>query len=415
MHEAILYYMRGLTSISNLISSNHINDLPIVLILGVATSMSSIFHTLSFTQTTRIKLREFASQSPVIRLNQIIEDIVLTPKSSFHLSNKLFAYLTDVFLFYDLTTTEFIKSFKLCMLEHYSQGNAYAICAPTYEQSVKNIKKLTIDDIESIRRLPSFRPYVESLTDWQAVVDILTNDEYFRKILITMAKDIYSYFFSFHCCLRVLLLMVKELPNAPLGKHLRDIYSKLEGYESIVDLPELQRCWQLLELMSKGEFISLLEKCCQLLEDLCATYCIQSADEYEQDCGIFIRETRSKIKSIIFDLSMDKPAPSTSLHDEPVALKTFESRHSMQTKLLELAKQSKSETNNDIKNALNVFKDQIIGRYLLPFKNGPPLIELFVYSDFNNIRTHLRGAPRSAVHTALRDPQQYLQVKQFNT
>lgn len=375
--------------------------------------MSTIFHTLSFTQTTRIKLREFTSQSPAIGLNQIIDDIILTPTSSFHLSNRLFAYLIDIFLFYDLTTTEFIKSFKFCMLEHYSLGNGYALCAPSYEQCVRNIKKLNNDDIESIRRLPSFRPYVESLTDWQAVIDILTNDEYFRKKLMTMSRDIYSYLFGYHCCMRVLLLMAKDLPNAPLGKHLRNIYTRFEGCENIIDSQDFQGCWQLLELMSRLELIALLEKCCQLLENVCATYCVQNGDEYEQDCINFILDVRAKIRDAIVDLSMDKPAQSTSSANESMDLKKFDSRQSMQMKMLELAKQSRSDSNRDVKSALSTLKDQIFGRYLLPFKKGPPLIDLFVYSDYENIRTHLRGAPRSAVHTALTDPEHYLQVNRI--
>lgn len=375
--------------------------------------MSSIFHTLSFSETTRIKLRKFASQSPIIYLNQILEDIILTPRATFHLSNKLFAHLTDVFLFYDLTTTEFMKSFKFCMLEHYSQGDAYAACAPTYTESLKIMSKLTDADVEVIRRLPSFRPFVESLTDYAEVIEILTNNEYFRKKLITLIADIYKYFFRFHCCLRILLLLVKDLPGAPLGKCLRDIYSKCVSGEGVTESPEFQKCWQMLEFMSKSELIAMFEKCCLLLAGLKEQYCSENIDDLDHEHTYFLNESIETIKSFICILLSNKTGDQTYIGSpgSSIDLKTFDSRHSMQMKMLELARQNKAENSEEMKNVLKSFKNEFLGRNLLPFKKGPTLIELFVFSDYHFVRQHLRGAPKGAIYRALRNPHEYLQVK----
>lgn len=54
-------------------------------------------------------------------------------------------------------------------------------------------------------------------------------------------------------------------------------------------------------------------------------------------------------------------------------------------------------------------KDEL-GKYLIPFNKGPTLYELFVFDDVKSVRPHIMGAPRAALHTALQNPQLYLQV-----
>lgn len=54
-------------------------------------------------------------------------------------------------------------------------------------------------------------------------------------------------------------------------------------------------------------------------------------------------------------------------------------------------------------------KASIFQKYLRPLENGPPLLELFVFSDSRSLRQHIVGAPRAALHTALTNPQSYLQ------
>jgi len=50
-----------------------------------------------------------------------------------------------------------------------------------------------------------------------------------------------------------------------------------------------------------------------------------------------------------------------------------------------------------------------LSTYLIPFNKGPTLYELFVFDDVKSVRQHIMGAPRAAVHTALHNPQLYLQ------
>lgn len=63
-----------------------------------------------------------------------------------------------------------------------------------------------------------------------------------------------------------------------------------------------------------------------------------------------------------------------------------------------------------VNEALAFLRKEVLAVYLVPFKSGPPLMELFVFGDLSAIRGHIMGAPRAALHTGLHNPQAYLQV-----
>lgn len=395
----------------------------------MATTTASIFHTLSFTETTRIKLHAFSAASPVGDLNRILEDIILSPHSAFHVSGKIFTYFTNVFICYDLTANEFLRALRFCMLAHYSQGAAYAVCAPTCPRSMKTIEKmsdgtssahLSHKQIEQIRHLPSFRPLVEAMTNPNDVIAMLTDDEYFMNALGPVVRNVYSYFIKFHCYMRVLMVLVKDLPHAPLGKHLHDIYPYcIGGNQCVVDTEEFQKCWQYLALMSKQEIINLVEKCCHMMHNYSENYCSTAdpqVDRYvAEDARKCIEQTINDLTSIIENMTNVEPTDSQSNQDTstPQDSRQSLSRQEFKQKMLEKAQQMRLERNHDLKIVLDYLRDSVFGKYLLPSCNGPPLIELFVFSDHQSVKSLLKGAPRGAIHTALTNPQFYLQVNRI--
>lgn len=102
-------------------------------------------------------------------------------------------------------------------MEHFHQGNVFAVCT-TYAASLDAIRHLTSDDLDAIRRLPSFRRHVESVTDCRQVIELLKNDEFLRQSLFGLVTDIHVYLRHFYWALRVLLNLVNELPKNLLGK-----------------------------------------------------------------------------------------------------------------------------------------------------------------------------------------------------
>jgi origin recognition complex subunit 3 len=64
-----------------------------------------------------------------------------------------------------------------------------------------------------------------------------------------------------------------------------------------------------------------------------------------------------------------------------------------------------------LKDFVHYFESTIVGTNLRPLKAAPPLIELFVFTDTTTARQHLLGTPRASIHTALNNPNYYLQCQ----
>lgn len=292
---------------------------------------------------------------------------------------------------------------------------------------MKTIEKMSDDysgrlsrtEIEQIRHLPSFRPLVESLEDPTDVIAMLEDDEYIMNALGPLVRNIYCYFMKFHCYMRVLIILVKDLPHAPLGKHLRDIYPYCIGNDRcIVDTEEFQKCWQYLALMSKQEVAHLLEKCCHMMHEYAEKFC--SADDSQvdryvaEDARACIAQTIQILRSFIENLSTAEKSESglTSFAND---LQQALSLQELKQKVTEKLHQSRTERSHELKKVLDYLRDSVFGHYVLPYSKGPPLIELFVFSNYRSVQSFLKGAPRGAIHNALTNPQLYLQVKISNS
>lgn len=386
--------------------------IPIVLILGVATAVSAIHGALPYHVTRKINLRIFQTQSARLGLNEMIDKAILSPNHHFFLSGKVFKFLTDIFLYYDYSIAGFIQSFRYCLLEHFMQGNAIALCT-NYEDSLEFVSELSHQDIEFIRRLPSFRPYVESLQDCRQIIDILIEDDCIKKHLPSLLKQVHLYSKVFRCFVEFLTVLVEDLPKCPLGKERRQIHSACLS-KDIVESEEFKECWQTLSFMSKVEFknkilkaeantLFFLEENFQTEEDVISQEC----------CDIVFKtldEMRSKLQLVIeAGTNISEVNKENSASGDLIQL----SRQGLKEKLLKMAKEGKqvSEFSKAMEENLEFIKTEIVAKFLKPLSKAPALHELFVFSDITTVRRHIMGAPRAALHTALNNPQFYLQCK----
>lgn len=404
--------------IVDLFCSNHCQRLPFVLILGVATSSAILLNTLSFNETTRIKLRIFSGQPPNQMLDQMLDSVMLTPKCPFQLSSNVLEYLKSTFIFYDLTAKHFLRSINYCLLDQYSRGNAYSVCTYTFAQAKVNISKLRHEDFELIRQLPSFRPHIESMlanNQPKQVISLFEDDEFMRSHLTELVRQIFVYFMKFYGFIRLLWAFVKDLPNAPLGKRLSDIYIYCHASQKCVTkTEEFEKCWQLLSMLSKVEFKILLDKCRKILEEYDVNYLNEKDsdidDQVRQETYEAIDHTLETLLNCQKDLEQDQ-LPSDAATVE-AASKCQPQAQLSRTEFYQQFKQqrAKSGQGNAIRKILENLRVNIFEKHLPAQKEAPPLLELFVYSDLDQIRSHLRGTSRTAIHKALTDPHSYLQV-----
>lgn len=327
--------------------------------------------------------------------------------------------MTHIFLYYDFSIQGFIQGFKYCLMEHFFAGNAYALCT-SYSLALGRIQQLTHDDVETIRRLPSFRPYVEQINDCKRIIAILTDDEYLKKKLPQLLRDCLLHFMLFRTCLEFFTELVGDLPRCPLGKLRRELYVNCLN-KPITQQPEFKECWQILSFMSKEEFISKLSKSIERTE-LFLSEQIEPL-ELGDACAAVMRTELQSVKKLLNDVeiaSMDhqQQANESSLSAETNVLTDLThvaSRQELKAQLLQRTKQDKQQATSEFACAVNkllaYIETKLVLIYLRPLQNAPTLYELYVFSDISTVRRNIIGAPRAALHTALNNPHFYMQCK----
>lgn len=147
---------------------------------------------------------------------------------------------------------------QYCVMEHYYRGNIYSICSNNF--AVKTLADhLSDHDLDQIRQLPSFRPYVEQITDCEQIIALLKDTAYLRERLPDMIRSVRRYFAFFHCSLRIVVELLHDVPTTDniTFKQLRSLYADC-AEQPISTLPEFTKCWHMLGLMSKTELIPKL-------------------------------------------------------------------------------------------------------------------------------------------------------------
>ncbi|KAH8418571.1 hypothetical protein KR222_002221, partial [Zaprionus bogoriensis] len=402
-----------------LILSAQCTRLPFVLILGVATAMTAVHSTLPYHVSSKILLRVFQTQAAPAGLNELLDQVLLSPKYAFHLSGKAFKFLTHIFLYYDFSIQGFIQGFKYCLMEHYFAGNAYALCT-SYSQALSRIQQLTHEDVETIRRLLSFRPYVEQINDCKRIIAVLTDDDYLKKKLPQLLRDCLLYFLLFRCSLEFFTELVGDLPRCPLGKLRRELYVNCLN-RPITQQPEYKECWQMLSFMSKEELLAKVSKCIACTEQFLSEQ-IEPL-ELGDACAAVMRPELQTLKKLLNDvelatIELQPHASEANSSTEPKALQDLTqvaSRHELKAQLLQRSKQDKEQSVSEFTRAVNKLlaqiEAQLVQVHLRPLQNAPPLHELYVFSDISTVRRHIIGAPRAALHTALNNPHFYMQCK----
>ncbi|XP_055529762.1 origin recognition complex subunit 3 [Wyeomyia smithii] len=399
-----------------LVLNSYAAELPFVLIFGVATSVATVHSVLPYHVSSKIKLSIFQSEPSVVNLNKVLNSVILTPTCPFHLSGKTFKLLVDIFLFYDFSVKGFIEGFKYAVMEHFFQGNIYALCSVTNDRDdlEEAIDLLSSADLENIRQLMSFRPLIESLDNPQEVIDFLTKDDYLRRMLPSLIIDVHNFWFTFHCALEMLQVLTLDLPKSPLGKQLRELYGLCISTE-VTQTDEYRECAQLLQFTSKDEILQKLLKMLEIIvkySDLNDEATIRGEVIFEVEPLEKINNDLEAFATTIAQAGMNLVAEQASEMNTTFTSQKI-GRQELKEKLLNAARQPKTESvfTKEVNRLISYITNDIFRKYLCPLSRGPPLFELFVFNDAASVRRHIVGVPRAAVHTALNNPHYYLQCE----
>lgn len=96
-----------------ILNSEWVIKIPVILILGVATTLDAPKNILSSKAVQHLSPSKFFLGSPADRLDAIIEAVLVKPCSGFLLGHKVAAFIRSCFLKHDGTLTSLVRAIKV--------------------------------------------------------------------------------------------------------------------------------------------------------------------------------------------------------------------------------------------------------------------------------------------------------------
>ncbi|KAK3739946.1 hypothetical protein QZH41_012795 [Actinostola sp. cb2023] len=387
------------------ICSQYCQDIPITLVFGVATAVSAVHRALPHSVSTLLSIEKFQSQPSVTCLDEIISKVLMTAKLPFKLGAKVFRFLLENFLFHDFSLQNFSTGLQFCLMEHFYDNPASVLCCDAKERE-DLVNDLSHEEVEIVRRRPSFRTFVES-SDPTEIIDLLQNDDHTKTVILQLLDDLDDYHWYFFPVLECLHAMTANLPQHPLGRRVRDVYEYCL-ISTISDREVYKECIALLRIYSKDELVLLLQKCVNILT---TTLQHEDSKEFCKD----LTEPRDQLSTFIEQFFKDWRR--TDLDESSASNQTKEitskivSRFELQEKLKTAVKQKRKESPFDqLRQEVVSYLDQLFRKYLRCPLNLP-LHEVMYFNSVQSVKQHLIGMPRVAIQTALTDPHHYLECE----
>ncbi|XP_060023923.1 origin recognition complex subunit 3 isoform X3 [Lagenorhynchus albirostris] len=432
-----------------IISSQHLHEFPLILIFGIATSPVVVHRMLPHAVSSLLCIELFQSLSCKEHLTTVLDKLLLTTQFPFKLSEKVLQVLTNIFLYHDFSIQNFIKGLQLSLLEHFYSQPLSVLCC-NLPEAKRRINFLSDNQCENIRRLPSFRRYVEKQASEKQVA-LLTNERFLKEETQSLLENLHVYHTNYFLVLRCLHQFTSSLPKYPLGRQIRELYCTcLE--KNIRDSEEYASALQLLRMLAKDELMAMLQKCFKVFKSSSEKQLGNTAKRIEEFLAQFqsldaaalgpmsaepVQDERASLldwrgMSVRKCHPMVPGAPSrsragiialqclcrTKAKEEEEDTSESQSKglqktdlYHLQKSLLEmkeLRRASKRQTKFEVlREQLVSFIDSLAREYLL-LPETQPLHEVLYFTAAHTLRQHLNAAPRIALHTALNNPYYYL-------
>ncbi|XP_059970282.1 origin recognition complex subunit 3 isoform X3 [Mesoplodon densirostris] len=379
-----------------IISSQHLHEFPLILIFGIATSPVVVHRLLPHAVSSLLCIELFQSLSCKEHLTTVLDKLLLTTQFPFKLSEKVLQVLTNIFLYHDFSIQNFIKGLQLSLLEHFYSQPLSVLCC-NLPEAKRRINFLSDNQCENIRRLPSFRRYVEKQASEKQVA-LLTNERFLKEETQSLLENLHVYHTNYFLVLRCLHQFTSSLPKYPLGRQIRELYCTcLE--KNIGDSEEYASALQLLRMLAKDELMAMLQKCFKVFKSASEKQLGNTAKRIEEFLAQFQSlDAEAKEEEEDTSESQSKGLEKTDLYHLQKSL----------LEMKELRSRSKRQTKFEVlREQLVSFIDSLAREYLL-LPETQPLHEVLYFSAAHTLRQHLNAAPRIALHTALNNPYYYL-------
>ncbi|XP_036895257.1 origin recognition complex subunit 3 isoform X5 [Sturnira hondurensis] len=295
----------------------------------------------------------------------------------------------------DSLSSWYMNVTQLSLLEHFYSQPLSVLCCNLPEAKGR-IHFLSDNQCENIRRLPSFRRYVEKQAAEKQVA-LLTNERFLKEETQSLLENLQVYHTNYFLILRCLHQFTSSLPKYPLGRQIRELYCTcLE--KNIWDSEEYASALQLLRMLAKDELMTILQKCFNVLKSSSEKQLGSSAKRIEELLAQFQSLDAEAKEEEDTSGSQSKGLQKTDLYHLQKSL----------LEMKELRRTGKKQTKFELLREKVVnFIDGLVREHLLP-PETQPLHEVVYFTAAHTLHEHLNAAPRIALHTALNNPHYYL-------
>ncbi|GFT63224.1 origin recognition complex subunit 3 [Nephila pilipes] len=366
--------------------------LPIVLIFGMSSAMVTLHSILPPKALLCLGLETFYSASATEYLTQIIEEVIISPDLPFKFGPKMFRLVVDSVLYHDFSVSNLTYMLKFAVIEHLYGKSFTSLCCHENEIE-KKVHKLSHEDLQALKGSPSLKVYLDNNPNF---VSCMKDPTVFKESVIGFMQKLYHDRRQILLLLKLLHCFVKDLPEYPLGKQLRELYAV--SLEKEICLSEgFSDALKLLKLQSQQSLMTKLAVCLNVIK--------RSTID-----STLIKETKKMLEDSVEKLSKLTTSDFDKHVQEPLLLQSdkITSRFQLQEKIQMSIKLKRSNfeavRNEIIENLHRVFKN-------INPPSHSPLFEIFYFDDVSSVKKHLMAVPRVTSCNTLSNPQHHLKCK----
>ncbi|XP_054255145.1 origin recognition complex subunit 3 isoform X1 [Indicator indicator] len=384
------------------ISSQHIHELPLVLIFGIATSPMMIHNLLPHAVSSLLCIELFQSLSCKEHLSSVIDKLLLTTQFPFKLGEKVLQVLINIFLYHDFSVQNFIKGYQLCIVEHFYSQPLSVLCCQL-EDAKMHANALSHEQCENVRRLPSFRRYVESQVSEKQIA-LLTENSCLKETVQELLEDLHVYHENYISVLRCLHVFTSFLPKYPLGKQIWELHCTcLE--DRVWETEEYESSLQLARMLNKSDLVTMLQQCVEIFVSSSGKEFDKIVEKLKEFLTQFQKLEAEAFQEQDVSVSSQKELQKKTdlYHLQKTLLKLKESRRSKKLTKFEVLR-------FEVVDCI----DSLVREHLVP-ADHKTLHEVVYFNTASVLREHLNAAPRIALHTALNNPYCYLKNQALKT
>ncbi|KAJ2416835.1 Origin recognition complex subunit 3 [Coemansia sp. RSA 2530] len=383
------------------IATSYCQSVPIVVVLGLATSYESIHQSLTKASISMLNVEKFNLQRSKECIDAAIQSVFIRATDTLSFGAEAYKSLLDQFLLYNFSITSFVKKLKFAAMDFF-YAHPLSVLASMLQCSAGGVLsvrdcpiRLSPEQAELIRMQKSVQRFLEQQLedtgDRNHFRLALSNDDYLQKTVLPQLLRRLVSFRAGYCLGIDLVTALQEMVPESLQKPIRTLH-----YYGIGQRFDDCAHWKALSAVMRRMKASDMERLLARLGDVADSAAIVDWDFATKD-GLDIPQLLRQSKALLTNPeALAKPGSTDS--GEPS--KRIRTRTDMENRPFLLFDNSSSDQMLSALDKCCANIETILRACLSPYQSAP-LYEVFYYKHSLLLDTTFSAQPRAAVQAAL--------------